>query len=81
MQFALLMDGRFDSARSDFSIRPAPKRFDRSDSTNLQGSGGVTDSKSLESRLTETGTIRFDTDGDSKPVAKGGRPSMLLHLY
>ena len=26
--------------------------------------------------LAETEPIRFDTDSDSKPVAKGGRPSM-----
>ena len=36
------MDGRRDPARSDFSIRPVPKRFNRSDSTNPQGSGGTT---------------------------------------
>ena len=28
--------------------------------------------------LAETEPIRFDTDSDSKPVAKGGRPSMFI---
>ena len=44
------MDGRCDSARFDFSIRPGPKRFDRSDSTSLQGSGGTTDASLQKQR-------------------------------